>query len=273
MTPMTKTTKPVRRASQAGLSLLELLIAMAIMGVLMLAFTQLFGGSLRASSSISARNELLSEGQIAQQLVVSKLKQAYFIYPTGTNIRMTSTVGTSNTIRGGQNWTVGADPIVAMILPPRGSDDPNKTTCPRGGVPERAQDSTDMCFTFYAYYPIKRSTYIEWADPDAAPVADPANDDAWLLMEYRRNLNDPTLTDRSNNRLASPPNPNTANITGRIPRILVDYVQPPENGDPPLFNLNANGSIEFNLQMGRNQGGKMLELPPLGVRAYPRNAP
>lgn len=270
------TTKRMRKSDQAGLSLLELLIAMAIMGVLMLAFTQLFGGSLKASSSISARNELLSEGQIAQQLVVSKLKQASFIYPTDTTFQMTNTVRTRNTINEGrgQFWRVGSDPIIAMIVPPQGSDNPNVNSClPPNPANRGPQHSADMCFTFYAYYPIKRSIFIAGVDADSAPVPDPANDDAWLLMEYRENV--PDGVDRSSNRLAGFPDSNTVlnNLRGVGARILVDYVQPPENGDPPLFNLNANGSIEFNLQMGRNQGGKMLELPPLGVRAYPRNAP
>ena len=272
---MTRIPKPIRKPSQAGLSLLELLIAMAIMGVLMLAFTQLFGGSLQASSSISARNELLSEGQIAQQLVVSKLKQASFIYPTDTTFQMTNTVRTRNTINEsrGQFWRVGNDPIVAMIVPPQGSNNPNLTSCPRFNAPTRAQDSTDMCFTFYAYYPIKRSVFIEEVDADSAPVPDSANDDAWLLMEYRQNFFDGV--DRSSNRLASPPGSNAVlnRLGGLSARILVDYVQPPENGDPPLFDLKDDGSVELNLQMGRSQNGKMLELPPLGVRAYPRNAP
>ena len=269
---MTKSTRTERthertRRSQDGLTLLEVLIAMAIMGVIMIAFTQLFGGSLRASSDISARNELLSEGQIAEQIIVSRLKQAFAIYPSGTSFTMTNTLRTRNTLRGGQSWTVGTDPIIAMLVPPRGS----------AGAAEcnnTSQANRDMCFMFYAYYPIRRGDFMAGVNPRFAPQPDPANDDAWLLMEYRQHIFDAVPTDRSNNRLANPPTQSRvfSTLGGSAAQILVDYAQPPTGNGPPLFDIQPDGSIELNVKMGREQRGKMLELPPLTVRVYPRNA-
>ncbi len=248
-----------------GFTLLELLIALAIMGVIMLAFTQLFGGSLRASSDISARNELLSEGQIAQQLVASRLRQASSIYPIGSSFSMTNTVRTRNTLRGSQGWTVGADPIVAMIVPPEGPDNSSVSTCNND-----TQANKDMCFMFYAYYPLRRGTFMDAVDAKYAPEPDPANDEAWLLMEYRQHIYDGV--NRRGNRLASPPDESAvlADLGGSTAQILVDYVQ---QADTPLFAMRADGSVVFNLQMGREQRGRRLELPPLSVRVYPRNAP
>lgn len=271
---MTKSTRTERthertRRSQDGLTLLEVLIAMAIMGVIMIAFTQLFGGSLRASSDISARNELLSEGQIAEQIIVSRLKQAFTVYPPGTSFSMTNTLRTRNTLRGGQSWTVGVDPIIAMIVPPKGS-----TSATRCDTDTPNQADKDMCFMFYAYYPIRRGDFMAGVDPRFAPQPDPANDDAWLIMEYRQYVPDASPVDRSNNRLERPPSPSQVfgSLEGRTAQILVDYAQPPTRNDPPLFDIQPDGSIELNVKMGREQRGKMLELPPLTVRVYPRNA-
>ena len=256
---------------KAGFTLLELLIAAAMMGVIMLAFTQLFSGSLRASSEISARNELLSEGQIAQQLIVSRLKEASYIYPPGTNFTMTNTVRTQNTLGGGQRWTVGADPIVAMIVPPKGNPtNPSASAECNGDFGA----NKNMCFMFYAYYPIKRKVLIDGVNPKYAPAPDPSNEAVWLLMEYRAHIFDGET--RSNaNRLARPTSPSTvfSKIEGRTAQILVDYVQPLEGAQPPLFEIHSDGSVSFNLRMQRTQRGKRLELPPLNVRAYPRNAP
>ena len=254
------------RRGHTGFTLLELLIALAIMGVIMLAFTQLFGGSLRASSDISARNELLSEGQIAQQLIASRLRQASYIYPPGSSFTLTNTVRTRNTLRGSQSWTVGTDPILAMVAPPKGASSPGVTTCNSD-----TQANKDMCFMFYAYYPLRRGTFMDAVDAKYAPEPDPANDDVWLLMEYRQHIYD--NVNRQGNRLANPPGEGAvlAALGGSTAQILVDYVQP--TLEPRLFAMRADGSVEFNLQMRRKQWGRRLELPPLSVRVYPRNAP
>ena len=218
-----------------GFTLIEMLIGMAIFGILMLAFTQIFGGSLKASSQINSRNELVSEGQIAQQLVASRLQGAYYVYPPGTSMQLTSSGFTAkNTVNGADTytWRVGTNPFifVAMILPPTVAG-----TCTSG--------STDACFSFYAYYPVLRSVLID-KQKDIAPDADPNNASAWILMEYRANLIDGV--DRRSNLLATPPNapngtfmtvttnpatsPNPAlpnpTIKGQNGQMLIDYVQP-----------------------------------------------
>lgn len=261
-----------------GFTLVEMLIGTAIFGILMLAFTQIFGGSLKASSEINARNELVSEGQIAQQLVASRLQSAYYIYPPGTSMQLTGSGSTAkNTVNGASTytWIVGTNPFIAMILPPNTTG-----TC--------TSSFTNACFSFYAYYPVLRSELID-KHKAIAPDADPNNASAWVLMEYRANLVDGV--NRSSNLLATPPSePNgtfmtvTTNsastnptVKGQPGQMLIDYVQP--LGTAPyntMFTVNtASKFVDFNLRLLQNRGGKALTAPastnPLTTRVYPRN--
>ena len=256
-----------------GFTLVEMLIGMAIFGILMLAFTQIFGGSLKASSQINSRNELVSEGQIAQQLVASRLQSAYYVYPPGTSMQLTSTgVTAKDTVNGANTytWRVGTDPFVAMILPPTATG-----ICASG--------STDACFSFYAYYPVLRSVLID-KNKDIAPDADPNNASVWILMEYRANLIENNV-DRRSNLLATPPSftavlTNAANPTvkGQSGQMLIDYVQPLGAAAPynTMFTVNTAGKfVDFNLRLQQNRMGKTLTAPasanPLTTRVYPRN--
>ena len=247
-----------------ALTIIEVLIAISILAVVMLAFTQIFGSTLSASSEINSRNELLSEGQIAQQIIVSRLQEAYLIYPGGTSFTLTNSGVTTRKPTGGQTWQINNDPIVAMILPPTVNGDCSVTD--------------NACFSFYAYYPVNRGNYINSALANSnKPDPDPLNDDLWMLMEYRANIRDGV--DRSSNLLLNPPTPAAAlaAIRGQQGRILVDYVQP-TNAAPnyTLFNTNSTeGWVDFDLRLLKHTGKKDLTAPsandPLSVRVYPRN--
>ncbi len=97
---LSTTSKTVTKRQQ-GFTLVEMLIGMVILGILMAAFTQVFSSSLRASAQINSRNELVSEGQIAQQIIASRLQSAYYIYPAGTTMQLTGSGSTAkNTVNG-----------------------------------------------------------------------------------------------------------------------------------------------------------------------------
>ena len=261
------------------MTLIEMLIGMAILSILMLAFTQVFGSSLRASAEINARNELISEGQIAQQLMASRLQSAYHIYPNGTTLELTTSgTTTPNTIRtgAGQDWTVGDDPFIAMILPPKATGQ-----CPTSSA---GTGTKNACFTFYAYYPIVRGTFIG-TNTTSAPAADTANANIWFLMEYRANLYDGV--NRSTNLLLAPPNTTTVltnsastqpTIKGNAGTILTDYVQPTTTAPTyTMFQVDTSAGTwaELHLRMLQNRSGKALSAPtgtaPLSTRVYPRN--
>ena len=257
-----------------GFTLIEMLIGMAIFGILMLAFTQIFGGSLKASSQINSRNELVSEGQIAQQLVASRLQSAYYVYPPGTSVQLTDNGFTAkNTVNGANTyiWRVGTNPFIAIILPPTTAG-----TC--------TSSFTKACFSFYAYYPVLRSVLIA-ENKSIAPDADPNNASVWILMEYRANLIDGVP--RGSNLLASPPSftavlTNAASVNptvkGQSGQMLIDYVQPLGTAAPynAMFTVDStNKFVDFNLRLQQNRGGKTLTAPasanPLTTRVYPRN--
>lgn len=256
----------------------------------------MFGGSLRASGEINARNELISEGQIAQQLIASRLQSAFYIYPAGRTLQLTTGGSTTpNTVRAGagQNWTVGTDPFMAMIMPPRATGQ-----CPDS---DGGAGNPDACFVFYAYYPIVRSTFIA-SNPNISPPADAANANVWLLMEYRANLLDGV---NRSNQLDSPPSATTVSanaagvhptIRGRSGQMLVDYVQPQTFAGSPSYTVfricdpavstaqpncpsgttsTSPRLVDFNLRLLQHRGGKALGAPtntaPLSTRVYPRN--
>ena len=282
-----------------GFTLIELLISMAILGVLMLAFTQIFGGSLRASSEINSRNELISEGQVAQQLIASRLQGAYYLY-AGT-LQLTDSATTTNTVRSGagQNWTIGTDPFVAMLVPPTMLPPPASgapSQCPADSASSSVKASnSQFCFTFYAYYPMRRGVFITNVS-NSAPPADPNNENGWVLMEYRANVFDGV--DRSSNQLRDPPLPGTASGTGyfgggRSGKMLVDYVQPTTSTPtytmfsickpaastalpcPTGTTTSSPSQIDFDLRFLKNRGSKTISAPsstaPLSTHIYPRN--
>lgn len=282
-----------------GFTLIEMLLSMALLGILMLAFMQLFGSSLRASGEINARNELLNEGQIAQQLINSKLQNAFYIYsgtaPDPNPMALSGSSGTTarNTVRSGagQNWIPNTDPFIAMLLPPSVMGQ-----CPGGSVTGNA----NACFTFYAYYPMRRDTFIS-LNTETAPTADPNNANAWILMEYRANILDGV--NRSSNLLLTPPLPGTASgaaYTGRVARMLVDFVQP--TGTAPTYQMftvcaprssvaapcptgtttTSPNQVNVKLRLLENRAGEEIRVPAgsapfttptptLSTRVYPRN--
>ena len=261
----------------------------------MLAFTQIFSGALRASGDINGRNELISEGQIAQQIITARLQSAVYVYPAGTALQLTgSGVTTTNTVRSGagQSWTVGTDPILAMVLPPEGT----------GTCGTAAPAVSTACFTFYAYYPYKRGSYLGLPPGDLSekskPAADPANNDQWLLLEYKRNIIDgvtrSTFTSVPSVSPASATRTNVVNwfntiltstahpmIRGGSGILLTDYVQPSSAAPTySMFTVDTTSSlfnVTMNFRMLQMQGAKALRAPaatdstPLSTRVYPRN--
>ena len=275
----------VRRTRQQGFTLVEMLVSMVILGILMLAFTQVFGGSLKAAGEINGRNELVTEGQVAQQLIAARLQSAVYVYQKDTTMQLTTSGKTTKNTVGpstGQNWKVGIDPILAVVLPPKAVvRDASENPLPCSSA------TRDACFTFYAYYPYRRGALISSGLAEVPPE-NSANDDQWVLMEYKKYLYDGVT--RSSLSVTPPSSwsytsilgsGSSINIRGESANILVDYLQP-ETSTPAytmfsVSTMHALNNVTMNFRFLQMRGAKELRAPaatgsaPLSTRVYPRN--
>lgn len=199
-----------------GITLIELLVGMAILGVLVLAFTQFFTSTLQVTGEFEQRNELLAEGQLAQQLVVSRLQEAWYVYPEGSSVNLTQPAAwqITNPASGSTSWTVG--PIfVAGILPPVSV-----------GAPCAPADPTQTtgCYRFIAFYPIARAEYVANTAGDLLRrlLPDAANPAAWVLVQYSGFLAAGAVTQGS----TAPTAGALATMGGVRVDLLADYITP-----------------------------------------------
>lgn len=265
----------MKRKGREGFTLMELLVGMAIMGIVLTALVNYFSQSSRVAVQSSSRAELQQEILNAQQLIIGKLKEAWYIYPAGSVINMTGSELTkrpSGVATNPNTWTVGTDPIVAMVLPPEVAGSP---------------------YRFLAYYPVKRSVWVAGTTSDSwrNPGPDDLNGDTWILAEYRGTLA------ASFAPTAYPPSTPPAVPTSNTPNILSDYVAPtvtttgfttaaPIDSTYTMFSLlSATGAatsttnpvtgVTFNLATTRKTGGTTLRLPnatdEYSLTVYPTN--
>jgi prepilin-type N-terminal cleavage/methylation domain-containing protein len=228
-------------SKSSGFTLLEVLISLGLLGLLTVYLFQSIGSTTQVSAAANSANDLIREGQIAQQVMVSRIKEACHVYPTATTFSMGSDFTTRNAANTPDDeWRVGTDPVIAMILPPAGG----------GG------------YRFFAYYAIPRSQYVASAAPDINPGGDALNDaTVWMLMEYRRTI--PTMPDGT--LCSAMPTQTGYDIDGDTGRLLVDYLSP--DGAMELFNVGAtrtDGSaalVGYNLRLQReNRGGSLTQV-------------
>jgi len=242
-------------------TLIELLIALLILGILGVAFVRIMSTSLHATGRINADNELLGEAQIAEQIIASKAMTAWYFYPPGTEVKFNGGDTTYNALAESSTWRVGSDPILAMILPPRNFGG----GCTSGGA-------TEGCYRLLAYYAFPRSHYQTSVGATQQLQDDPRNDDTWVLMEFRANL------------YGFEPNATCSNIpipdggfSGLSGRLLVEYVQPEtEAPNYTIFDVQPDGRVVLNLRMRKAITGTTLKVPrasqpPLSLEVNARN--
>jgi type II secretory pathway pseudopilin PulG len=235
-----------------GFTLLEILIGLFILGAIMVAFFRIVGTTADTSNELTLRNDLIQDAQIAQQIVNARIQESCYIYPTGTAITMGTGYTTKRTIPSGTNnsWTLGTDPIVAMILRPTG---------------------TGTTGRFVAYYPMLRSYYIANAAASQRPDTGAENGNNWLLMEYSTDIGG------WNNALTCTANVASGTLTitgtGAQGRFLVDNVQPTDTTGvySQMFTYNAGPpvSITFRMKMQRTVLGRQNTSNSAGIVRVP----
>lgn len=263
-----------------ALTLVELLISLALLGIVLTAVVSVNIGTARSASLLQARNELLPETQIAQNYMANKLRQAFYVVPNNTVVVLGTTAADTlrNPRTGTGAWTIGVDPIVAFVLPPKNYVNGAAATnslCPPYSAPAGTTDDNDNCFYFYAFYALKRGDMVNAVSGAGDPGNDTANDPtSWVLMEFRR---------RFENTSYSTSNLPTGGSGGRL---LMDYLLPTtQTGADLLFNVltttpQAPGttSITLRLASARSVAGQALRLPAATsvpdryiLTVYPRN--
>jgi prepilin-type N-terminal cleavage/methylation domain-containing protein len=202
-------------------TLIELLVAIAIFSIILtLVMSALRTGS-NALGVIVGEADIIEDARAASAIIADEIGQAAYVYPPGTVLTLNSSGSyTTENPNGGNQWTVGDDPIIAMITAPNAIFTPTDTC---------SNATTQFCYTFVAFYPVKRSTVVA----NRGYLADPPNDNGadakWVLYEYRANL-----TNVDGNSIGPDPTDLVKHLNGEIPstyggitaQILVDYVIP-----------------------------------------------
>jgi prepilin-type N-terminal cleavage/methylation domain-containing protein len=261
---------------KSGFTLLEILVALGILGVLSVIFLQVFSNTLSTTTNINSRNTLINEGQLAMRVISSRLQEACYVYPQGSSITMTSSGWTTQKTVGGSGytWVVGTDPIVAMLLPPEAGSNQ---------------------YRFFAYFAMTRTAYQNNASANEQLEVDNLNTNALVLMEYRANI-DSSLSLTTNqtcqvlaSNLADGTNTSDPSVTptnlplqpltgSRRGIVLVDYIQP---GTPVFTVPTTTGgasapSVSISLSFRKQVQGRTLlvngaSASGLSVTVFPRN--
>lgn len=247
-----------RRTS--GFTVTELLISMLIMGVVTTAVAGLTQTFLRGSDTLITRSELLNDTVHAQSILTSRVHAAYSVLPPGTRLNLAGAGATAVTpSTGSALWTVGTDPLLALLLPP---DTGDGAACTGAALP--------LCPSLVVLYAAKRSVVVGNAPASDNPGSEVINDDTtWTLMQYRGYF------------LGGMPSPlpTTPALTGSTTRLLADHLQP-DGGGRTLFTFDAVAGtvsdVTVSLKTQARSGTQTIMLPGQGsysLNLAPRNAP
>ena len=213
--------KNTRKANNIlGLSLVEILIALTISTFLFMIIaraTQTGGAGL---ATITSSNELLEDTRNAGEMILDSLQNSVYVYPPMTELELndSTTYFNSNPNTNNNKWTIGKDPILAMIVAPR----VNQQNCPT---------NPDACLNFIAYYTVKRSTVTAANGLTYAGIplpADTTNPDALMLFEYKKVLDTDILSDTETPPVKSDDTSYAGKLNGVTARLVADYLDPTE---------------------------------------------
>jgi prepilin-type N-terminal cleavage/methylation domain-containing protein len=200
----------VKSARTRGFTLLELLISMVILGVVSALLFSNLGSTVNVANAVNVSNELLREGQMAQQVLTTSFKEACYVFPDSSVLSLSKTTKSftrSNPFNAATSteWVVNTDPVVGLLLPP---------------------ETIEGDYLFLAYYALPRRQYVKGAASSINPGVDALNDQrTWVLMEYRKHLKplNPPATTCAEFVLRSGAQLDLAEGNANL---LLDYVQP-----------------------------------------------
>lgn len=237
----------------SGFTLVELLVSLGLLGVILTTLFQTMGSTTQLANTTNSSNDLIREGQIAQQVLNARFKEACYVYPANKSIQLAASGYTTKNGIGspvGSNWVINTHPMVAMILPPS-ADIPATLTVNN--------------YRFVAYYAIPRSQYVAASPAGAANVINPGpdvlNDSVvWMLMEYRQNINVLAAGFGLVTTCAAVAANTSTVLTGGNAELLTDFITPVTTSTQ-LFNVGPerpDGSasfVEYNLRLQKTTRG------------------
>jgi type II secretory pathway pseudopilin PulG len=202
-------TTPNVMKSRAGLTLVELLLAGAILIVILGLVTSGIQSGSGVVTQVVSEGEILEDTRVAAQLIADGVAKAVYIYPPGAVLTLNS-AGSWTVLNPKTNknlWRIGVDSMLAFIEAPQRTDIACADT----------ETGKDGCLYFVAYYSVKRSTVAK--QDEYKYLAEAKNDSSWMLFEYRKRLDTAKLNADTTLPLSS--------LTGLKQvqgRILADYI-------------------------------------------------
>jgi prepilin-type N-terminal cleavage/methylation domain-containing protein len=207
-----------------GFTLVELLVALAVLSVVMVSTTSLFGNSIQASRVVVTSSQLQQNLRNAAQIMGDEIQRAIYVFPPqSSTIPLESggsaTVDWSSFVLGAGNrktgphepsngqWIVPSTPstttppFLAMITAPlrpdvscRNADTGAITVIPASNVSEG-----DGCYKFIAYFPVLRPKVTRGLVGNSSTSNELLEENSqqsstWVIMEFRLNLTDQTGT-------------------------------------------------------------------------------
>lgn len=209
----------LQKSKSQGFSLVELLVAASVFGIIVIAILAFTRESFTLSRSISSQTFLQQELRNTAGLIGSEIERAIYVFPPcGSYTGVTTPAQTANSTsactiatlatgrvrvtwstftfgssgstftgpQGSTTWNVGtaSAPILALIVAPR---TPSVACYDTSRVLGKEVDP-EGCYTFVAYFPIIRKNRTSATPGQEELEIDPNNENQWLLMEYRKTL-------------------------------------------------------------------------------------
>lgn len=256
------------RLSQ-GMTLVELLIGLLITGILLEIMLTMFSSNTKLAAQYNSRSDMQQDTLLAQQLITGRLREAYYIWPAGQTINLSSSQAGSpsaktyqNPLTGSGIWTTGTQPILAMLAPPKDAS----SSC----------TGNDCLYAFYAYYPVKRSVWVSGTSGSNNPGPDSVNGYTWILVQYKGYMNSSYNAVASNSATTVPDLASYLTFSTANAQPLADYIAPSVGGSRTytMFTLQnaANptqttsttlpvDTVTVTLASARQVGGQQLRLP------------
>ncbi|MCD0164467.1 prepilin-type N-terminal cleavage/methylation domain-containing protein [Deinococcus sp. 12RED42] len=217
----------------AGLTLIEILIALALSLLVLGAAYALTTSTAQANAVLTTRSQLTNEATVASSLLSARLREACAVLPQNTTVTLPDSVKGTKTDTGTTVWRVGTDPFVAFVVPA-----------------STVSGSTPM---MYAYYLLSRARYNEQMD-DAQDIPANSAETSQVLMEFRAPVTAAACT--------APLTVAVAPAANAQALLLAEYVRAPTAAEP-LFASESDQAVTYRLRFQKASGSSVTVLPVL----------